>query len=80
MSHTLVFVGDNTREIATMPEGLNDREVFDAAMKEIRKFCDDHNFKIYYIRVWNESEATVFDVGSHTEFFHLIPPVVIPTE
>lgn len=80
MSHTLVFVGDNTREIAAIPDGMNDSDVFDAAMKEIRAFCEYHNFKIYYTRVWNESEATVFDVGSHTEFFHLIPPVVIPTE
>ena len=39
--------------------------------KEINKFLDDHNFKSYYIRVWEENGRLIFDVGSHTEFFLL---------
>ena len=39
--------------------------------KEINKFLDDHNFKSYYTRVWEENGRLVFDVGSHTEFFIL---------
>lgn len=27
------------------------------------------NFKIYYIRTWETEEGTMYDVGSHTEFF-----------
>lgn len=29
------------------------------------------NFKIYYIRSWETEEGTMYDVGSHTEFFLL---------
>ena len=42
------------------------------AMKEIYKFCDDRDFKIYYIRSWTNQEGLkVYDVGSHSEFFYL---------
>ena len=27
------------------------------------------NFKIYYIRSWEQDGGTMYDVGSHTEFF-----------
>ena len=27
------------------------------------------NFKVYYIRTWETEEGTMYDVGSHTEFF-----------
>lgn len=41
-------------------------------MKEINKFCDDRNFKIYYVRTWvNSEDLKVYDVGSHSEFFYL---------
>lgn len=39
--------------------------------KAINKFLDEHNFKSYYTRVWEENDRLVFDVGSHTEFFIL---------
>ena len=29
------------------------------------------NFKIYYIRSWEEDGGIMYDVGSHTEFFLL---------
>lgn len=42
------------------------------AMEEIRAFCEERNFRIYYVRIWENSEgAKVYDVGSHTEFFYL---------
>lgn len=42
------------------------------AMKEIYKFCDDRNFKIYYVRSWrNEDGLRVYDIGSWSEFFLL---------
>ena len=38
--------------------------------KEIYKFCEDRNFKIYYVRTWrNEEGLKVYDVGSWSEFF-----------
>lgn len=41
------------------------------AYKEINKFCDERNFKIYYVRTWAENGRKKYDVGSHTEFFYL---------
>ena len=41
------------------------------AVKEINKFLDDHNFKSYYTRIWEENGRLKYDVGSHTEFFFL---------
>ena len=47
-------------------------ETEEEAMKEIYKFCEDRNFKIYYARGWLTSDgAKAYDVGSHTEFFYL---------
>lgn len=43
----------------------------DEAFKEINKFCEERNFKIYYIRTWMVNSRKKFDVGSHTEFFYL---------
>lgn len=41
------------------------------AMKIIKGFCDERNFTIYYYRTWERDNVKIFDVGSHTEFFHL---------
>ena len=42
------------------------------AIKEINKFCEDRNFKIYYIRTWmTEDGLKKFDCGSWSEFFYL---------
>lgn len=42
------------------------------AYEIIHAFCEERNFRIYYVRTWVNSEgAKVYDVGSHTEFFYL---------
>lgn len=41
------------------------------AHKEMNKFMDEHNFKSYYTRVWEENGRLKFDVGNHVEFFFL---------
>ena len=47
-------------------------ETEECAYKEIHKFCEDRDFKIYYVRTWRILDgALVYDVGSHTEFFYL---------
>lgn len=65
------------REIAVIDgEYHTHEEIYSAAMKEIIKFCNKNNpnFKFYYVRTWSEKidgvMMTVFDVGSHTEFFY----------
>lgn len=79
--HSLVFKGDETREIANIYDNerdgcaKSDEAIMQEAMLQIRAFCAQRNFKIYYTRIWNADGKTIFDVGSHTEFFHLIPEV-----
>lgn len=55
-------------EERVIAEVANEQEAF----KEIHKFCEERNFKIYYTRSWKtKSGRTKYDVGSHTEFFYL---------
>lgn len=81
--HSLVFVGDNTREITKIYDhdrdgrAKADAEILSEAMLHIKAFTAERNFKIYYTRIWNADGETIFDVGSHTEFFHLVPEVNI---
>ena len=35
------------------------------------KRADGKTFKIYYIRTYEHNGRKTFDVGSHTEFFHI---------
>ena len=46
-------------------ENLREEEV----PKAIQGVLDKYNFKSYYTRVWEVPEGTMYDVGSHTEFF-----------
>ena len=41
------------------------------AIDTIQKFCDERNFKIYYMRWWDKNGVRTYDVGSHSEFFLL---------
>ena len=62
----LFFQNSQSKE-RLIEEPYNREEV----VKEINKFLDDHNYKSYYTRVWEDNDRLVFDVGSHTEFFIL---------
>ena len=64
---TRLFFQNSKGEERLIAEPLNRKEV----NKEINKFLDDHNFKSYYTRVWEEDGRLIFDVGSHTEGFAL---------
>lgn len=73
---TLFFQSSNgkMREVAKISDSLSVKEARKEAMEHIKKFCDERNFHIYYVRNWNEkvgeTPMTCFDVGSHTEFFY----------
>lgn len=58
-----------TREIAEV-------ETMEQAYEEINKFCTERNFEIRYMRNWKQGNVTIVDVGSHTEFFHIVEEVV----
>ena len=62
----LIFQNSRGEE-RVIAEPTNKEEI----SKEIDKFLDDHNFKSYYTRVWEENGRLIYDVGSHTEFFIL---------
>ena len=62
-------------------ESISTEEVLDTINKKITHFLNEHNFKSYYTRQWNEDIEgklmTTFDVGSYTEFFHCYPAIDI---
>lgn len=82
-THTLKFKGYHGRpkkiaEIRDLNEAgqpKSDQDILGEAFLLIHAFCAERNFKIYYTRTWNHNGVTIFDVGSHTEFFHLTPAV-----
>jgi len=84
-SHILFFKDShgNKRKIAFIDDYndtgqlRSDQDIMDEANLLIRAFCAERNFTIYYTRIRNSDGKTIFDVGSHTEFFHLMPEVSI---
>lgn len=52
------------REIGTAAD-------MNGAYDVIDKFLDEHNFKSYYKRVWEENGRTKVDVGSWSEFMYI---------
>lgn len=63
---TLYFKRSNGERVK-----LEDNLTMETAMKPIKKFIDDHNYKSYYTRVWQREDEIWYDVGSYTEFFIL---------
>lgn len=69
------------RKIGKIDGRMSMEKAFAEANRQIKVFCDERNFEINYVRVWNTelSEGlnrklvTMFDVGSHTEFFYTYP-------
>lgn len=51
---------------------IGEAEDNNEAYKIIKNFCRERSFKIPYMRCWkqpNSDNRTIYDVGSHTEFF-----------
>ena len=49
---------------------IGEPETTDESFKIMREFCEERNFKIYYVRSWCRPDGEkYYDVGSHTEFF-----------
>lgn len=62
----LIF-GDSYGNERIIASSQNEKE----AIKEIYKFCEDRNFKIYYHRTWVTNNRKCIDVGSWSEFFYI---------
>lgn len=69
---------DRRREIGCFES--TEADALTRAYERIHAFCDERGFRIYYSRRWNTPDYSIFDVGSHTEFFHLEPPVPMTAE
>lgn len=52
---------------------IADVKTADEAYSEIKNFCNERSFHIYYTRIWQDDDgATVYDVGAWNENFRLI--------
>ena len=58
----------NSRGVERLIAEPSNRE---EVVKEINKFLNDHNYKSYYTRVWEDDGRLMIDVGSWSEFFYL---------
>ena len=58
-----------TREIAKV-------KTTEQAYEEINKFCSERNYEIRLMREWKKDNVTIVDVGSYTEFFHIVEDIV----
>ena len=54
-----------TREIANV-------STIEEVNKVINNFCEERSFHIRYKRKWKKGNVVYVDVGSHTEFFHIV--------
>lgn len=65
------------RKIGKIDGRMTAEKITAEVMRQIKAFCDERNFKIYYTRIWDEplngKLMTKFDVGSHIEFFYVYP-------
>ena len=52
-------------EMVLLQKNISEQE----AMILMQKFLDEHNFKSYYTRGWQDGNIKWYDVGSHVEFF-----------
>lgn len=74
---TLKFKNSRGRKrvIAKVQNYSTEREAFDMVCALIGVFCKTRGFNSYYTRFYNSDTETVFDVGRHSEFFHVVPPM-----
>ena len=68
---------DQERVIGTV-SGPDKEETLAAAHRIITKFCEERNFKVYYLREHQMTmngidNVTWVDAGSHSEFFYIYP-------
>lgn len=76
------FIGadDSEQIISTVSDTLLPDQASKKVMLAIEGFCWEHKFEIPYIRYWSEDRngksGTIFDVGSHAEFFFVDRPMM----
>lgn len=69
----ILYFENRLGELRSIADCKTEEEV----IRNIHEFIDEINrkrppekqFKIPYMRIWKEDEYTIYDVGSHVEFF-----------
>lgn len=83
MQRAVYFEKSNGELISLDTVDGNEEEGRRRAFAVVKQFCEDHHYKIPYTRMWNApmngTEMTCLDVGSHTEFFWVEPPLELTT-
>lgn len=83
MQRKLYFERSNGNLISLGVVDGEDEENRSKVFSVVKQFCADHHYKIPYTRMWNApmngTEMTCLDVGSHTEFFWVEPPLELTT-
>ena len=78
MERKLLFKdGECISVIQTLDANMQDEEARHVAFAAINKYCKEKNEPVYYVRMWNNENATMFDFGSHSEFFMLTPKIEV---
>ena len=73
--YIIVFLRGDVMQVY-FDNGIKKRKIADVdnekdARKAILDFCKKNHFTVYYMRMWNQDNETVVDVGSHTQFFYI---------
>jgi hypothetical protein len=63
--------------VQTLDANMSDEEARHVAFAAINKHCKEENEPVYYVRMWNGGNSTMFDFGSHSEFFMLTPKIEV---
>lgn len=69
--------GECVSVVQTLDANMSDEEARHVAFAAINKHCKEENEPVYYVRMWNNETATMFDFGSHSEFFMLVPKIEV---
>ena len=74
-TYDLALGGPDDKRIVGLINGEDERDVFQRASRWVHGICRGKGMDCYYTRVWNMDSSTVFDFGSHSQFFFLTPEV-----
>lgn len=70
MKHNLYFERSNGESVL-IEENVTTENVVAFIKQYITKI--NPNYQIPYFRVWSNEDCTIYDAGSHTEFFIIRP-------
>lgn len=61
----------NSKGLVCIEEAIGTCDTYEQANEIIHAFLDEHNFRSYYQKWYDDENGRHIDVGSHTEFFRV---------